>query len=171
MKLVTKEHERRLNRGPLYEKRYSRALKKDIERVERLVAKAQSLDKLIAGVDHNGPDGVPPNYLEVVGFRSAHTELVDVSYLLAKVELKQIELEAITNAYDVMLDITARFIQEVLIKPDLPRQVDSMREQIGRVRRDLNVEMKVAKKAKRWLLRAETHRPKTGNDGLDEMFP
>ena len=94
-----------------------------------------------------------------------------MAMLLMEIHLRLIALEASNNGNEVVLDITSRFIQEILIKPNLPGRVVTMRRELKEVRRDLAAEVKVAKKAKQWLLRTERHRPKTGHDGLDEMFP
>ena len=46
MKLTTKEHERRLNKRPQYERRYTEAWKQDKVRFDRLMKKADVIGKL-----------------------------------------------------------------------------------------------------------------------------
>lgn len=171
MKILTKAQERKLNRLPHYEHRYKQAYDESKERIERLQKKADAMWALVKDVKVDDPEGVPPNYLEVMGLHSVFVELTHQAVVLQEVELRSIELEASNNSNEVVLDILSRFTQEELMKSRLPQKVEAMRKELFVVKHDLDKEKRVAQKAKRWLLRAEKYRPKTGRDSLGEMFP
>ena len=159
MKVVTKEQERKLNKLPLYEKRYKAAFDRMKEDRARLTAKANAMNDLIGDVKPDDPRGVPPNYLEILGLRNVFNELAYLSWHISEIELRLIRMEAGSNSDSVILDILSRYMTETM-KKRIPVALDSMRSELIQVKRDLAEERKVARRAKRWLIQFEKHRPK-----------
>jgi hypothetical protein len=165
MKLVTKEHENKLNKLPSFEKQLVDSYQRAKERQERILAKWSVFNKLIGRNPTKRRGGVPPNLIELSGVRDLYLELGQTTKQISEMELRIIELEASNNGNEVMIDILKRISEQLLLKPRLPQTVDSMQAELSQVKCDLGKEMKVAKKAKRWLMRLETHHPKTEKIG------
>jgi hypothetical protein len=188
--LTTKE-QRQLDYKP-WEKKFWAAYKFHKGRIDEIVAKGKRYDNLtkqqmkIFESKKSTPEAAHDAALRIIEygtFRDIYLELGRNAAILQEMDIRLIEAQSDTNLHDVMIEsvghLSMRAAQSITgLDSQLPKAFRQVRSEVKRLRIHVSktgvkaeTAVNQAKPVSEWYARFKKHKPTTGQDGLDEMFP